>query len=153
MFPRYVMTRPINRLMFAAVIAAALTLAGCGERSPQAPVATQSGATKAGSGSAGTGAAAPGARRATDPMEVSVRPEMASYFKVGKVDQVEIAQTLDAVGRIEADARRVARIGAAVSGRVTEILAEVGDPVQRGQPLAEIASPELTNAQLNYLRS
>ena len=147
------MARPINRLMFATAIAAAFTLAGCGERSPQAPVATPSGAAKAGSGSAGTGAAAAGARRGADPMEVAVRPEMAAYFKVGKVDQVEMAQTLDAVGRIEADARRVARIGAAVSGRVTEILAEVGDTVQRGQPLAEIASPELTTAQLNYLRS
>ena len=86
------MARPINRLMFATAIAAAFTLAGCGERSPQAPVATPSGAAKAGSGSAGTGAAAAGARRAADPMEVAVRPEMAAYFKVGKVDQVELAQ-------------------------------------------------------------
>jgi cobalt-zinc-cadmium efflux system membrane fusion protein len=86
-------------------------------------------------------------------MEVSVRPEMAAYFKVGKVERVEIAQSLDAVGRIEADARRVARIGAAVSGRVSNIVAEVGDTVRRGQPLAELASPELTTAQLTYLRA
>ena len=146
------MSRASKCLFVATAVASGLMLAGCGERSPQAPAATQAGAAKAGGG-VGSGGSTPAARRAADPMEVSVRPEMAAYFKIGKVEQVELAQTLDAVGRIEADARRVARIGAAVSGRVTEILAEVGDAVQRGQPLAEIASPELTTAQLNYLRA
>jgi cobalt-zinc-cadmium efflux system membrane fusion protein len=135
----------------AAPLVFALALSGCGDRSPQ-----NASGTKSTSAAPATGAAAPGAvgaRRASDPMEVGVQPEMSAYFKVGKVTQVDIAQTVEAAGRIEADARRVARIGAAVSGRVTEILAEVGDTVRRGQPLAEIASPELTTAQLNYLRA
>ncbi len=130
-----------------SVLATCVLVAGCGDRGTQSAATPKSAGTPAGA------SAAAGAKRAADPMEVSVRPEMASYFKVGKVERTDIAQSLDAVGRIEADARRVARIGAAVSGRVTEIVAEVGDTVRRGQPLAEVASPELTTAQLNYLRA
>ncbi len=145
------MSRTPNRWRVAAPLVFALALSGCGDRGPQ-----NAAGTKPTSAAPATGTAAPGTagtRRASDPMEVGVRPEMSAYFKVGKVTQVDIAQTVEAAGRIEADARRVARIGAAVSGRVTEILAEVGDTVRRGQPLAEIASPELTTAQLNYLRA
>jgi len=40
-----------------------------------------------------------------------------------------------------------------VTGRVTQVLAEVGDRVRTGQTLARISSPELTNMQLNYLRA
>ena len=93
------------------------------------------------------------AERSTDPMEVRVRADMSSYFKLGRLEFVDVSQSLDAVGRIEADPRLVARIGSAVSGRVIEVFGEVGQAVRKGQTLAEIASPELTAAQLNYLRA
>jgi len=137
------MSLTLIRWRVVAPLVIALALSGCGDRGPQNASGAKSSASAPSSGAAAPAAA--GARKASDPMEVSVRPEMSTYFKLGKVTQVD--------GRIEADARRVARIGAAVSGRVTEIPAEVGDTVRRGQPLAEIASPELTTAQLNYLRA
>ncbi|MFM8575987.1 MAG: efflux RND transporter periplasmic adaptor subunit [Limnohabitans sp.] len=56
-------------------------------------------------------------------------------------------------GRIEANERLVTRIGASVTGRVTEVLAEVGDRVRSGQALANVASSELTQAQMAYLRA
>jgi len=145
------MFRTVSRWRVVAPLVIALTLSGCGDRGSQTASSTKSSAAAPSSGAAAPAAA--GTRKASDPMEVRVRPEMSAYFKVGKVTQADIAQTVEAAGRIEADARRVARIGAAVSGRATEILAEVGDTVRRGQPLAEIASPELTTAQLNYLRA
>ena len=145
------MSLTLIRWRVVAPLVIALALSACGDRGPQNASGAKSSASAPSSGAAAPAAA--GARKASDPMEVSVRPEMSTYFKVGKVTQVDVAQTVEAAGRIEADARRVARIGAAVSGRVTEILAEVGDTVRRGQPLAEIASPELTTAQLNYLRA
>jgi len=40
-----------------------------------------------------------------------------------------------------------------VLGRVTNVLAEVGDRVSTGQPLASLASPELTQAQVAFLRA
>jgi cobalt-zinc-cadmium efflux system membrane fusion protein len=56
-------------------------------------------------------------------------------------------------GRIEANEQRTTRIGSAVTGRITQVLAEVGDRVRAGQPLARLSSPELTAAQLSFLRA
>jgi membrane fusion protein, heavy metal efflux system len=90
---------------------------------------------------------------ATDPMLVEIKPEMAANFKVAPVNPVALAVVQELSGRIDANERLVTRIGAAVTGRVTEVLAEVGDNVRTGQTLARIASPELTTAQLNFLRA
>jgi cobalt-zinc-cadmium efflux system membrane fusion protein len=56
-------------------------------------------------------------------------------------------------GRIEANERLTMRIGSSVTGRVIQVFAEVGDRVKAGQSLATLSSPELTNAQLSYLRA
>lgn len=90
---------------------------------------------------------------ATDPMEVRVKPEMSTQFKVQKLAPVAVVPTQDVSGRIEANDRLVTRIGASVTGRVTDVLAEVGDRVKTGQALAYVASPELTTAQLAFLRA
>ncbi len=113
--------------------ASALLLTACGDKKPAAPAAN--------------------AAATVDPMEVSVKPEMASQFKVSKLTMQEITPWLEISGRIEANDRLVTRIGAAVTGRVTEVLAEVGDRVQPGQALARVASSELTTAQMGYLKA
>jgi len=92
--------------------------------------------------------------KATSPaLEVSIKPEMASNFKVEAVQMQELTQTIDIAGRIEANERQVTRIGASVTGRVTEVLAEVGDRVRPGQALARVASAELTTAQMGWLKA
>ncbi len=88
-----------------------------------------------------------------DPTIVVIKPEMASQFKVSKLEMQEITPWLEISGRIEANDRLVTRIGASVTGRVTEVLSEVGDRVQRGQALARVASSELTIAQMGYLKA
>ena len=112
-----------------------LTLTGCGKEEPAAVVAAAD--TKA----------------ELDPMEVVVSAEMATNFKTAAVTQAEVASVQEVAGRIEANERKVTRIGAAVTGRVTEVLAETGDRVKAGQTLARVASPELTTAQLAYMRA
>lgn len=88
-----------------------------------------------------------------DPTIVVIKPEMANQFKVSKLEMQEITPWLEISGRIEANDRLVTRIGASVTGRVTEVLSEVGDRVQRGQALARLASSELTIAQMGYLKA
>lgn len=88
-----------------------------------------------------------------DPMEVVVPAEMAGNFKTAAVALSDVASVQEVAGRIEANERKVTRIGAAVTGRVTEVLAETGDRVKPGQVLARVASPELTTAQLSYMRA
>lgn len=88
-----------------------------------------------------------------DPMDVVIKPEMQSYFATGRLEAVELSRIVEVSGSIQPDERLVSRIGASVLGRVTNVLAEVGDRVNAGQPLASVASPELTQAQLAYLRA
>ena len=118
----------------AACTALAL-LAGCGKPGTAAP------------------AAAASAPAATDPLVVQIRPEMAERFQVRPLALADLATVQEVAGRIEANERLVTRIGASVTGRVTEVLADVGDRVRPGQALARVASPELTTAQLAYLRA
>lgn len=110
--------------------AALLALQGCGKSTEAAPPAPP-----------------------TDPMVVTVKPEMAANFQVKPLTLVDLATTQAVPGRIEANERLVTRIGAAMSGRVTEVLVEVGDTVRQGQTLAYVTSPELTTAQLAVLRA
>ena len=118
------------RALLAALLAAAL-IAGCGKGKNTAT------------------ATAPD----VDPNLVIVKAEMARSFKVAPLAVQALDTERDIPGRIEANEQLVTRIGAAVTGRVTEVLAEVGARVQAGQVLARITSPELTNAQLTYLRA
>jgi cobalt-zinc-cadmium efflux system membrane fusion protein len=56
-------------------------------------------------------------------------------------------------GRLEADETRLARVGAPVPGRITDLQAREGDTVRRGQVLAVLSSTELSAAQLAYLKA
>ena len=100
-----------------------------------------------------TASAAKPAAAASDPLEVAIKPEMKAQFEMSAVQTMNVTPWLEVAGRIEANEQLVTRIGASVTGRVTQVLAEVGDRVRVGQTLARVTSPELTNMQLNYLRA
>lgn len=63
------------------------------------------------------------------------------------------SETLRVTGKVEFDEQRVARIGATVTGRVTEILAMPGQEIDRGTVLARINSTELGQTQLAFLKA
>jgi len=88
-----------------------------------------------------------------DPLQMQIPSEMASRFEVAALQTREVEGMKEVTGRIEANDRLVTRIGASVTGRITEVLVEVGDRVQAGQALARMASPELSQAQMAYLRA
>lgn len=56
-------------------------------------------------------------------------------------------------GRVGWDETRTARIDSPVAGRITKLLAAPGDRVVVGQPLAEIVSPEIGQAQADARRA
>lgn len=89
----------------------------------------------------------------SDPLLVRISPEQAANYKIGPVVLADVALIQEHPGRIEANERLVSRIGATVTGRVTQVLAELGDTVRPGQTLAQVSSPELTTSQLAYLRA
>lgn len=96
---------------------------------------------------------APAVAVAEDPSVVTVTPELIKRLTIVTVGESEIAETIRVPARIEVDEQRVARIGAAVTGRLTEIHAELGQRVHRGDVLATLHSAELSSSQLAYLKA
>ena len=88
-----------------------------------------------------------------NPLDVILKEEMAKQFVIEQAQIVGLAVVQKVSGRIEANEQRTTRIGSSITGRVTQVMAEVGDRVKAGQPLAKLASPELSNAQLGFLRA
>jgi cobalt-zinc-cadmium efflux system membrane fusion protein len=54
-------------------------------------------------------------------------------------------------GTVEPNAYKQVVATPLIAGRVTRVLVELGNPVRRGQTLAQIFSPELADAQTKYL--
>jgi cobalt-zinc-cadmium efflux system membrane fusion protein len=54
-------------------------------------------------------------------------------------------------GVVEPNAYKTVTVTTLVNGRVTRVLAEVGQRVERGAPLAELYSPELSEAETGYV--
>ena len=96
-----------------------------------------------------TAAAAPPA----DPALVAPAAELIAQLKLASVSTQPVAETLRVAGRIDFDEQRLARIGATITGRVTDIDALLGQEVKKGEVLARLNSSELSTQQLAYLRA
>lgn len=107
----------------------AMLLSACREAPRQEPVASQ------------------------DPSLVTPPATLLQQLNVVAVGKAPVADILRVAGRIDFDEARVARIGATVTGRVTELHAALGDAVRPGDTLAMLHSTELGNAQLAYLKA
>jgi cobalt-zinc-cadmium efflux system membrane fusion protein len=114
-------------------------LAGCGDKS----------AEQASASAAAAKAAAPPA----DPNLVAAPQALADRLEVQRVERRPISEPLSVVGRIDFDEQSVARIGASVTGRITDLAGALGQTVRAGQVLAQLHSTELGGAQLAYLKA
>ena len=119
-------TKPFLPLLLAV----SLLLAACGDEKPQ------------------PGRNAP----PSDPNLVTAAETLLSSLKYEQVGTAPISDTLRIAGRVDFDEQRIARIGAPVTGRVVELLADTGQAVSQGQSLAKLHSVELGNAQLSYVK-
>jgi cobalt-zinc-cadmium efflux system membrane fusion protein len=88
-----------------------------------------------------------------DVNSITIRPEMIPRITIGRPEMVDLADKLQVPSQVEVDEERLARIGSYVTGRIVDLYVMLGDSVVTGQPLARITSPELTQAQLAYLRA
>ncbi len=95
----------------------------------------------------------PPVRQAADPALVVASAELLSLLKLAEVGARPVAETLRVAGRIGFDEQRLARIGATVTGRVTQIDALLGQAVGKGDVLARLNSSELSSQQLAYLKA
>lgn len=118
------------RLFGAFTIACALCLTGC-----------QKGKTEK------------SAQSDLDPQVVQADANMLSQLNVTEVIYSELSDTLRVSGQIDFDEQSLTRIGASVTGRVTQIHAALGAVVNKGDVLATINSSELSSSQLAYLKA
>ena len=73
-------------------------------------------------------------------------------IRLAKVEMASFGDNLAAVGRIEPDERRFFTVQPRMPGFVERLMVRaVGDPVQKGQKIAEIYAPELLAAEQEYL--
>ena len=123
------MMLPSRALSAALTLAAALVLGGCKDKPEPAPVAK------------------------ADPNLIVPAAPLAARLSVAPVEDAEFRDVLRVSGRVEADESRLARIGASVTGRITDLEVIPGQDVKRGQRLATLNSVELSTAQLAFLRA
>jgi len=84
-----------------------------------------------------------------------VKPEdnLKRTLKVVPIAASPFSEMLRVAGRIDFDEQRVSRIGASVTGRVTDLYAVLGQEVKAGQVLARLHSSELGAAQMAFLKA
>lgn len=118
------------KLPLFLTLTAAVLFAGCDEKANQ-PVAAQ----------------------AADPAIIAPGADLLAQLTLAEVRMQPVSETLRVAGTIDFDEQRLARIGATVTGRVTEIDALLGQSVKKGDVLARLNSSELSSQQLAYLKA
>lgn len=89
----------------------------------------------------------------TDPMLLAAPESLKDQLRIAPVATAAISEMVRVAGKIDFDEQHLARIGATVTGRVTELRAAPGKEVRAGEPLAMLNSTELGAAQLAYLKA
>ena len=95
----------------------------------------------------------PAIKSVQDPNVVIVNNDLRNMITDGRISTESFVEELRASGRIDFNELFLSRIGANVTGRVSDILAIPGQVVKQGDILAKITSTELTQSQLSYLKA
>jgi membrane fusion protein, copper/silver efflux system len=85
---------------------------------------------------------------------VSLSPSQMVMANVAtvKVDRIPFSKEIEAVGIVQYDQARQAKVTAWVAGRIDRLhVNTVGAYVSKGRPVAEVYSPDLVSAQQEYL--
>ncbi len=84
---------------------------------------------------------------------VSLSNEQLRQISIAKVERNDFRTIKSGVGQIAFNEDNTSSVLAPFSGRVTRILAKAGDEVKRGDPLFELESPEIVQAQTDLIAS
>jgi cobalt-zinc-cadmium efflux system membrane fusion protein len=95
----------------------------------------------------------PPIKSAQDPTVVMINADLRKMTANGKVEMSSFIEELRVSGQVDFNEQFLSRIGANVTGRVSEILAIPGQMVKQGDILAKITSTVLTQSQLAYLKA
>ena len=92
------------------------------------------------------------ADRESQTVEIPPDKQQMIGVKTSEVKIRPLKKTLRTIGRIEFDERKLTTVNVKVEGWVEKLYADyTGKYVKKGEPLAEIYSPELMSTQLEYV--
>lgn len=93
------------------------------------------------------------AAQSQDPNIVTVSAGLASNLKVGAAEITDLKGTLQVAAHVETDARRIARVGSPVAGRIIRLIVFEGQKVNAGTVLATLHSTDLSDAQMQLIKA
>jgi Cu(I)/Ag(I) efflux system membrane fusion protein len=91
-----------------------------------------------------------------EPPQVDISPEQKRLIgvKTVKVTQKPLQRVIRTVGRVEADERKLATVNTKIEGWIEKLYVDyTGRYVKKGDPLAEIYSPELLATQQEFINA
>jgi Cu(I)/Ag(I) efflux system membrane fusion protein len=90
--------------------------------------------------------------RESQAVEIPPDKQQMIGVKTSEVKILPLKKTLRTVGRVEFDERKLTTVNVKVEGWVEKLYADyTGKYVKKGEPLAEIYSPELMSTQLEFI--
>ena len=130
-----------------------LALAGCGDASPGPDDETGHAKKEAGHERSESGTEH-GDHNEEAGSKVSLTSEQSALLnlKTDKVPGGRADQTIQVPASAHFNADRIAHVGPLLSGRVEKVVADLGDRVEPGDPLAVLSSPRLGQVKARYLR-
>jgi len=99
------------------------------------------------------GASVPSLVRNGQQIEIPEGSPLRDKLKIEAVVQKEILSTLVLPAVVEADPARLVKVLPPLSGRITQLRVQLGQPVESGQPLAILESSDLRTAYADYDRA
>jgi membrane fusion protein, heavy metal efflux system len=93
------------------------------------------------------------AERKANPNEVVITPALEQNIKFGTPEIADVDGTLQVAAHVETDARRIARVGSPVSGRILNLLVFEGQTVRTGTVLAMLHSTDLSDIQRALIKA
>ena len=85
-------------------------------------------------------------------LKVAPDSELQRQIALQPAERVRLRAVISATALIEPDANAIAHITTRVPGRVVKVIAQLGEKVKAGQPLALLNSIELGQAKAEYLK-
>src|SRR5579864_9052607 len=136
-----------------ALLAAGAGIAYVAVRPASPPNAVQTTAAGAVPPSVGAPSSTPAPSAAASEVVITLTPEAIhrAGIVLAPVSAGRDGSALRLPGVVQPNAYKQVVVTPIVGGRVTRVLAELGQSVRRGQPLAEIFSPELAEAETRFV--
>ena len=88
-----------------------------------------------------------------DPNIVTVTPGVAGSLKFGNPKLTAVTGSLQVSAHVETDARRIARVGSPVAGRILRLVVFEGQSVKAGAVLATLHSTSLSDTQMQLIKA